>query len=426
MRTYIALSDLHRSRMRLVSRCVALALGVGVGAVDAAPLFVTSCADDNGAGTLRSVVGSATAGAVIDAFSQSSCSKITLMQGEIVVAADNVTIEGPSSGTLMLDGNHNGRIFDTVHSLHLSHLYLTGGSSPTGQGGGCIAADTVYLDASVVSGCSASFHSGTHGGGIAVATAVHLTDSVVSNNAVYATDAGAAPTGGAIATRDFFCTSSTVSGNKSVATFGRAAGIDTVGDVTITGCTIDSNTSNYYAAMWASNSHSTITITNSTFSGNHAANAQGAFFVAGALTMRNSTVAFNTSNYCGGMRAYGTVTIESSIIANNLSNASTCVDLRTAMTISGGNNLVSVVNTPVPADTIVANPRLTALADHGGLTRTHGLSLGSMAIDHGSNFTALADDQRGAGFARDVGGQPDIGAFERQAGDDEIFYGGFQ
>jgi hypothetical protein len=79
----------------------------------------------------------------------------------------------------------------------------------------------------------------------------------------------------------------------------------------------------------------------------------------------------------------------------------------------------------VPGDTIVADPQLTPLADHGGPTRTHGLSLSSPAIDHGSNIGILSTDQRGMGFSRIVGTSADIGAYERQADDDELFYGGF-
>jgi hypothetical protein len=54
------------------------------------------------------------------------------------------------------------------------------------------------------------------------------------------------------------------------------------------------------------------------------------------------------------------------------------------------------------------------------------LSLSSPAVDHGNNTASLAYDQRGIGFARVVGASADIGAFERQVGDDEIFYGGFE
>ena len=98
----------------------------------------------------------------------------------------------------------------------------------------------------------------------------------------------------------------------------------------------------------------------------------------------------------------------------------------TTATIVGANNLVSVVNTAVPLGTIVAHSRMTPLADHGGPTRTHGLSLNSPTIDHGASALSLMTDQRDTGFARSIGGSEDIGAYERQADDDELFYGGFE
>jgi transcriptional regulator with GAF, ATPase, and Fis domain len=50
---------------------------------------------------------------------------------------------------------------------------------------------------------------------------------------------------------------------------------------------------------------------------------------------------------------------------------------------------------------------------------------GSPAIDAGNNLAQLQNDQRGPGFARAVGLQADIGAFEVQAGD-TIFANGFE
>jgi hypothetical protein len=65
---------------------------------------------------------------------------------------------------------------------------------------------------------------------------------------------------------------------------------------------------------------------------------------------------------------------------------------------------------------------------NGGSTLTHALGEGSPAIDAGSNDAFLDFDQRGEGFARVVGTEADIGAFEVQpAGPvDEIFADGFE
>jgi len=54
------------------------------------------------------------------------------------------------------------------------------------------------------------------------------------------------------------------------------------------------------------------------------------------------------------------------------------------------------------------------LSNNGGPTFTHSLSGESPALDMGANPRSLATDQRGASYARIVGGQADIGAFELQ------------
>ena len=65
-------------------------------------------------------------------------------------------------------------------------------------------------------------------------------------------------------------------------------------------------------------------------------------------------------------------------------------------------------------------------AANGGPTATHALLLNSPAIGAGINLH-FAYDQRGVGFNRTVGVAPDIGAFERQGGvDDLIFSDGFE
>jgi len=62
------------------------------------------------------------------------------------------------------------------------------------------------------------------------------------------------------------------------------------------------------------------------------------------------------------------------------------------------------------------------LSNHGGETRTHALTAGSPAIGVGNNLGNFGTDQRGIGFSRLNGGQADIGAYERQPNDDEIFF----
>ena len=69
-----------------------------------------------------------------------------------------------------------------------------------------------------------------------------------------------------------------------------------------------------------------------------------------------------------------------------------------------------------PGDQTNTNPRLGPLRDNGGPTFTHGLLLGSPAINAGDpNFVGPPDyDQRGPGYVRVRGGRIDVGSFEVQ------------
>jgi hypothetical protein len=116
------------------------------------------------------------------------------------------------------------------------------------------------------------------------------------------------------------------------------------------------------------------------------------------LTARNSTITANSSlGYGGGIESYGTLNARNTIIAGNFEGG----DLYGTVT-SGDHNLIGV------------DPLLGPLQDNGGPTFTHALLPGSPAIDAGDNTDAPQWDQRGPGFRRIVGGDIDIGAFERQ------------
>jgi hypothetical protein len=126
--------------------------------------------------------------------------------------------------------------------------------------------------------------------------------------------------------------------------------------------------------------------------------------------------------------SYANVKAYSSIMAKNPSDTGGFADLyikgAPAATLSGSNNLIVSANLGLP-DTLTGDPMLAPLANHGGQTRTHALNPLSPAINKG--LATGPFDQRGAGFQRAVPmGSPDIGAYERQVIDDEIFYGGFE
>ena len=194
-----------------------------------------------------------------------------------------------------------------------------------------------------------------------------------------------------------------------------------------------------------SNDGGTLTVVNSTISGNiaskeysyTAAYAGGGFCNSGDVTLRNVTITNNTAAYGGGITNTGSLNFANTIVAYNyIVSGAVFVDgdfseieyASGTITSAGGNlvgdSLINSFNTGAfiiayhPTDILGANPMLGSLAYNGGATPTHALLVGSPAIDKGVNSLAqdpfnnslLQTDQRG--LARIVGSAVDIGAFE--------------
>lgn len=373
----------------LIGFAVALALVGGV--ANAAEVAVTSCADDGTAGTLRAIVMGLSEVDNNTTVDVSACAKITLELGEIAVPV-NVTIQGAPNKTT-IDANHLSRAFHSIStkagfdSLTLANLTVTGGFVPTS--GGCVLGGSVSLQNSVVTACSAQ----AFGGGIAANT--------------------------------FDCNASTIDTNQVSGNPGSGGGVSIGGSVHVESCTIEQNVANHSGGLFAGGLDSDdVLIVDSTISSNVAIIADAGVYSSSPLTIRNSTIAFNVAPECAGVHGARSVSIDSSIIAENASTNAGCVDLVSAAAITGNHNLVSVDNGGLPSDTIIADPILTPLANRGGMTRTHGLSINSPAIDAGSNVGGLGFDQRGLGFDRTQGAAVDIGAYERQTDDEQLFFGG--
>jgi CSLREA domain-containing protein len=174
-----------------------------------------------------------------------------------------------------------------------------------------------------------------------------------------------------------------------------------------------------------------VNIENSTFSGNSAKNG-GAIFNFGTVEIINSTFSGNTAESGGAIDNVGgaVVTLTNTTISGNtgttgagihnddgsflnftntiITNSVTGSDCNNSGLIS--TNVSNLVEDGSCSAAYSGDPSLGALADNGGSTQTHALLMGSTAIDAGNLAACPATDQRGV--TRPKGSGCDIGAFE--------------
>jgi predicted outer membrane repeat protein len=366
-----------------------------------------------------------------------TCSGTIVLTSQITISADT-TIDGIGQ-SVTISGNNTVRLFsvNAATTLTLNNLILTQGSATLVPSLGGAIYNQGTLD---IIGCTFSNNSASSWGGAiySIGTAVNITNSVFSGNS--ASGGGAMLLDGG--TLDI--SGSTFSGNNATTAAGAGALELDGGNVTIDKTSFLNNSAPYFGAI--DHNYGTLTITNSTFSGNQAANGEGgAIDENNVLVLANSTFSGNSSTTTGGAIVFygesamvtnctfagnsasraggaiyvggGTITLINTIVADS-SAGGNCGGRGTIT--DGGNNLQfggTVVNScgatiPTPgSDPLGSN----ILANNGGPTQTIALSAGSAAIDAGNDTTCATIpvggvDQRGV--TRPQGPHCDIGAYE--------------
>jgi len=285
------------------------------------------------------------------------------------------------------------------------------------------------------------------GGGLSVQSAIYdvtITDSVISGNTLDSTfvdDSGRVSRlsgaglrayqantglGNLVVSKSTFDSNTITSAANLLRIYG--AGIAEAMNMTLSYSTLSANDSAGYAGALMARGFFPCAISNSTFSGNHASGKGGAIFGAGPISLDSSTVAFNSSDSdAGGVYFNDNALFSSSIVARN--NGAPHPDFMVSSTaiVTGNNDFIGdPAGLVIAPGTLTGDPMLAPLADNGGPTKTHALLSNSTAIDAGANGFALQYDQRGPGFPRVNGPNPDIGAFETGTlATDEIFANGF-
>ncbi len=344
---------------------------------------------------------------------------ITMAAGEMAIT-QGVSITGPAGG-LILDAAAASRIFniDPVAAgdvVSISNMTATNGKVVAANGGGILNNDAALILTNVTVSKSTT---SAEGGGISVSSStgsLNLTNVVVTGNSAtgnYSNGGGINLATASAVTLSRSTVSNNVSGEDGGGIYFFSGGSLTMDDSTVSGNsgnTVTNSAGGGGIYLFAT----TTVIRNSTISGNSAKNSGGGIgnFAGSLVTIKNSTIAFNVTTGNGGGIGGSSVTLNSVIVANNTAGGTgpdvngpvtadfTLFSNNSGATITGANNV----------ENLSAN--LTSLGSFGGPTQTHGLLTGSNALNVGNNADSLANDQRGAGFPRQVGVAVDIGAFE--------------
>jgi predicted outer membrane repeat protein len=329
---------LSRFRRRPIAACVASIFAcTPVAAIATGTTHdVTSCFDNGDAGTLRSVIADAgtVSGDTVNLASLGfSCvnSVITLANDKGPIAFNkDLTIVGPSSPSLTIDASAldsgesaYSNIFDhlgsgtlTIQNLgfqngHVNHIAMY-------SHGGCIySKGNVVLDNVAVSSCGvASELYLAAGAGVFASGDVTLKNGTAILDNTIAT--GYSKGGGLYAGGTLTVQDSSLSGNTGA---GKGGGAYAKGTVTLTASFVDNNSaSGSGGGVYAAGD---ISILSSYVSGNSSGVYGGGAYAKGAMTLDSSYVYFNTvgdvvhSGRGGGVYAYGKLSMSLSVISGN-------------------------------------------------------------------------------------------------------------
>jgi hypothetical protein len=301
---------------------------------------------------------------------------------------------------------------------HIASANTNGADDTINLQGGCTYALTATLPIEADGGHSLTINgSGAALSGSNARQIIHVNaGTLLLNQLTFTGGSSGSEQGGAIhiMTGSVTITNSTFTGNRGAG--GGAIRIET-GTLNIFGSTFANNQAESLNGGAISTSDpSTVTIVNSTFSGNHADHDGGALADGDVINLTNVTISDNTAGVEGySIRSRGHIYFANTIIASSGGN---CSLTATGVNHSNGYNLSSDASCSLTAtgDQQGVQPLLGALANNGGVTLTRALQPGSPAIDHGGSAFCPTTDQTGKSrpLDGDANGSAvcDVGAFE--------------
>lgn len=301
-----------------------------------------------------------------------------------------LTIQGTDSDQIIIDGNGSDRVFEIRPgaTIVISDITIRNGNPGSGLNGGGIIVT----------------------GGTPRAKLTLLNSAVINNSAV---------SGGGIQNLGNGATAiienSRISSNTAGVTGG---GISNTGVLTLLNSTLDQNQARTGGGI--DHSGFTMNLTNVTISNNSANDNGGGVYNRADAIFLNVTLTGNQANGSGtGGNIFNdtaSLAIKNSIVSD--SNVDGNCFNSDGIINSQGHNLDSgnTCGFASTGDLINTDPMLGMLQDNGGVTFTHALLTGSMAIDHGDNAGCPNADQRGFSRPGDGDGNGtavcDIGSYE--------------
>jgi predicted outer membrane repeat protein len=350
---------------------------------------------------------------------------ITLTNGALTINTP-VQINGLGASQLTISGNNTSQVFIVASDFGfatISGLTITGGNAGAGDGGDILNKNSLILSNDIIQGGTAA-----NGGGIASEPTsvpvgnpqLSITNCTFTGN-VATTDGGALYNNAKGSVEDCLFTDNTALAGAGI--------FNAAGTLTVDGSTFSANsaTGTFRAPVVVAGgagiyntSGGTLTLTDSTLTGNTSVSGSGAITTGSSASIISCTIVGNSGTTGGGILIVGGAgpQIGNTIVADN--SAASGADVQ-GLVNSLGINLISDSTGGIgwlKSDLLNQEPLLGPLQNNGGPTPTMALLPGSPALLTGSlavdNEFSLSNDQRGLSrsILNSAGTQVDIGAVQ--------------
>ncbi|MFD2572634.1 choice-of-anchor Q domain-containing protein, partial [Spirosoma soli] len=364
--------------------------------------FVVTNTNDAGAGSLRQAMLDVAASTCPGPFTITATASGTINLASVLPdIVDDVTFIGPGASNLTVRRSSGGnyRIFTIPSANTVSFSGFTVSDGIEIDGGGIKNNGMLTLSNCVISNNQTTDNQ--NGAGVSNANQLTVIACTFNGNRASGAGGGIYNIGSTLSITNSLFTGNAAGGNGNPNEGGALLSLNTA---TITNCLFTGNSATDSGGGASLRDGSLIT--NCTFSGNTASSA--AALLVGASTLINTTITNNTGGAAVRTLGNGPV-LKNCIVARNpqgnISGGS--VDASSSFNVVGAGGSGGLTN-GVNNNIIVFNPLLAPLGNYGGPFQTHALLPGSPAINAGTTSGAPTTDQRGIARV----GATDIGSFE--------------